>query len=87
MARQRQHPCGLCFAAGESLQTEGGFELVECAPGLGVGLMRPDRGDDIIAQPLFDSIAGHVFAALPERFKGVSVELGGTRTARSGVLP
>ena len=58
---------------------EDGFELVECAPGLRVGLMRPDRGGGIIVQPLFDSIAGQAFAVLPERFEGVSVELGGNQ--------
>ena len=66
----------------ELLQAEDGFELVKCVPGLGVGLMRPDRGGDIVAQPLFDSFAGQAFAVLPERFEGVSVELGETtRTA------
>ena len=58
---------------------EDGFELVECAPGLGVGLMRPDRGGGIVAQPLFDSFDGQAFAVLPEGFEGVSVELGGNQ--------
>lgn len=79
MARQRQHPCGLCFAAGESLQTEDGFEFVECVPGLGVRLVRPDRGGDIVAQPLFDSFDGQALTVLPEGFEGIGVELGGNQ--------
>ena len=55
----------------ESLQTEDGFELVKCVPGLGVRLVRPDRGGDIVAQPLFDSFDGQAFAVLPEGFEGV----------------
>lgn len=71
----------------EATSAEDGFELVECAPGLGVGLMRPDRGDGIVVQPLFDSFAGQAFAALHEGFESVGVELGGARTACLRVLP
>ena len=62
-------------------QAEDGFEFVKCVLGLGVGLVSLDRGGDIVAQPLFDSFAGQAFAALPEGFEGIGVELGGTRTA------
>lgn len=42
-------------------------------------LVRPDRGGDIVAQPLFDSFDGQALTVLPEGFEGIGVELGGNQ--------